>query len=69
MFEILLEIILLYHWRFGKEFEKTFPKDLQKEAKWCKRGPKCKLDQSNHVYLEILSIGSIHSNLCTSDKL
>jgi hypothetical protein len=24
-----------------KEFEKTFPKDLQKQAKWCKCGPKC----------------------------
>jgi hypothetical protein len=25
-----LEIILLYHWLLAKEFEKTFPKDLQK---------------------------------------
>jgi hypothetical protein len=35
------EIIFLYHWLFAKEFERTFPKDLQKQAKWCKRGPKC----------------------------
>jgi hypothetical protein len=37
--KMLLEIIFLYHWL--KEFEKTFPKDLQKQAKWCKCGPKC----------------------------
>jgi hypothetical protein len=24
----------------AKEFEKTFPKILQKQAKWCKCGPK-----------------------------
>jgi hypothetical protein len=30
---MLLEIIFLYHWLFAKEFEKTFPKDLQKQAK------------------------------------
>jgi hypothetical protein len=28
-----LEIIFLYHWLIAKEFEKTFPKDLQKQAK------------------------------------
>jgi hypothetical protein len=31
---------ILYHWLIAKEFEKTFPKDLQKQAKWCKCGPK-----------------------------
>jgi hypothetical protein len=35
-----LEIIFLYHWLIAKEFKKTFPKDLQKQAKWCKCGPK-----------------------------
>jgi hypothetical protein len=29
---MLLEIILLYLWLHAKEFEKTFPKDLQKQA-------------------------------------
>jgi hypothetical protein len=29
-----------YHWLIAKEFEKTSPKDLQKQAKWCKCGPK-----------------------------
>jgi hypothetical protein len=24
-----------------KNFEKEFPKHLQKQNKWCKRGPKC----------------------------
>jgi hypothetical protein len=38
---MLLEIIFLYLWIFAKEFEKTFPKDLQKHAKWCKCDPKC----------------------------
>jgi hypothetical protein len=39
--KMLLEIILLYHWLIAKEFEKIFTKDLQKQAKWCKCGPKC----------------------------
>jgi hypothetical protein len=34
-----LEIIFLYHWLITKEFEKTFPKDLQRQAKWCKCSP------------------------------
>jgi hypothetical protein len=44
MFKILkmpFETIFSYHWLFAKEFEKTSPKDLQKQAKWCKCGPKC----------------------------
>jgi hypothetical protein len=28
--ENALEIIFLYHWLIAKEFEKTFPNDLQK---------------------------------------
>jgi hypothetical protein len=39
--KMLFEIIFLYYWLFAKEFEKTFPKDLQKQAKWSKGGPKC----------------------------
>jgi hypothetical protein len=39
--KMLLEIIFLYHWLFTKEFEKTFPKDLQKQPKWYECGPKC----------------------------
>jgi hypothetical protein len=30
--KMLLEIIFLYLWLFAKEFEKSFPKDLQKQA-------------------------------------
>jgi hypothetical protein len=29
---MLLEIIFLYLWLFAKEFEKTSPNDLQKQA-------------------------------------
>jgi hypothetical protein len=36
--ENALEIIFLYHWLIAKEFEKTFSKGLQKQAKWCKCG-------------------------------
>jgi hypothetical protein len=36
----LFEIIFLYHWLFAKVCEKTSPKDLQKQPKWCKCGPK-----------------------------
>jgi hypothetical protein len=28
------------HWLIAKEFEKSFPKDLQKQGKWCKCGLK-----------------------------
>jgi hypothetical protein len=35
-----LNIIFLYRWLIAKEFENNFPKDLQKQDKWCKRGPK-----------------------------
>jgi hypothetical protein len=38
--KMLFEIIFLYHWLFAKGFKKTFPNDLQKQAKWCKCGPK-----------------------------
>jgi hypothetical protein len=64
--KMLLEIIFLYHWLIAKEFEKTFPKDLQKQAKWCKCGPKCLIYQSNHICLKLLSF---QSNLCTSNKI
>ena len=37
----VLEIIFLDLCLFAKEFEKTLPKDLQKQPKWCKCGPKC----------------------------
>jgi hypothetical protein len=30
--KMLLEIIFLYLWLFAKEFDKIFPKDLQKHA-------------------------------------
>jgi hypothetical protein len=56
--EILFEIILLYHWLFAKEFEKTFQKKI------CKNNlsganviQNVKLEESNHTYLEILSVG------------
>jgi hypothetical protein len=44
-----LEIIVLYHWQIAKEFEKTFPKYLQKQAKWCKCGPKFCLYQNTYI--------------------
>jgi hypothetical protein len=31
---------ILILWLIAKEFEKTLLKDLQKQAKWCKCGPK-----------------------------
>ena len=34
------EIIFLYRCLFAKEFEKTSPKDLQNQPKWCECGPK-----------------------------
>jgi hypothetical protein len=55
----LLLTLFLFHWLFTKVFEKTFSKDLQKQAKWCKCVQNVKLEESNHAYLEIFSIGLI----------
>jgi hypothetical protein len=30
-----------------KDLEKIFKKNLQKQNKWCKRGPKCQIKESN----------------------
>ena len=54
---MLFEIIFLYHWLFAKVCEKTSPKDLQKQPKWCKCGPNVKIRESNHIYLKILKVG------------
>jgi hypothetical protein len=39
--KMLLAITFLYLWLFAKDFENIFQKDLQKQNKWCKCGPKC----------------------------
>jgi hypothetical protein len=49
-----LEIIFLYHWRIAKEFKKTFPKYLQKQAKWCKCVQNFDYIKTL-IYLELLS--------------
>ena len=63
---MLFEIIFLYHWLFAKEFEKTFPKDLQKQANVVQN---VKLEESNHIYLKLLSVGLNSNNFCTSVKI
>jgi hypothetical protein len=68
--EILFEIILLYHWLFAKEFEKTFQKKICKNnLSGANVVQNVKLEESNHTYLEILSIGLNSSNFCTSIKI
>jgi hypothetical protein len=34
-----------------KDFEKNFQNNLQTQNKWCKCGPKCKLEENIHAYL------------------
>jgi hypothetical protein len=51
---MLLEIIFLYHWLFAKEFEKSSPKDLQNSLSGANVVQNNKLEESNHIYLEIL---------------
>jgi hypothetical protein len=63
---MLLEIVFSYHWLIAKEFKKAFPKDLQKQAKWCKYDPNF-LATSKHSY--ILRTAFISSSLCTSVKM
>jgi hypothetical protein len=56
---MIFEILFLYHWLFAKEFEKSFPKNLQNNLSGANVVQNIKLEESNHVYLEILSISSI----------
>jgi hypothetical protein len=64
--KMLLEIIFLYLWLFAKEFEKIFPKDLQKQASGANVVQNVKLKENKHICLEMLSF---QSNLCTSVKM
>jgi hypothetical protein len=47
---MLLEIIFLYLWLFVKQFEKVFPKYLQKQESGANVVQNVKLEESNHVY-------------------
>jgi hypothetical protein len=47
---MLSEIIFLYLWLFVKEFEKIFPKDLQKQASGANVVQNVKIEKSNHIY-------------------
>jgi hypothetical protein len=60
--KMLLEIIFLYLLLFAKVFKNTFPKDLKKQANVVQN---IKIEESNHTH-EIISIGLILSNVCTS---
>ena len=52
---MLFEILLLYHWLFAKEFEKTFQKKICKNnLSGANVVQNVKLEESNHTYLEIL---------------
>jgi hypothetical protein len=44
---MLLEIIFLYLWLFAKEFEKIFPKDLQKQTSGANVIQNVKLNEAN----------------------
>jgi hypothetical protein len=48
-----------------KDFEKNLQKSLQKQNKWCKRGPKCKLEESHPCISSRMITGFFPSNLCT----
>jgi hypothetical protein len=52
------EIIFLYYWLFAKEFEKAFTNNLQKNnLSGANVVQNIKLEESIHIYLEILSVG------------
>jgi hypothetical protein len=61
IFKILkmpFEIIFLYYWLFAKDFEKAFTNDLQKNnLSGANVVQNIKLEESIHIYLEILSVG------------
>jgi hypothetical protein len=49
----LLKIIFLYLWLFAKEFERTFPKDLQKQASGENVVQNVIIEENNHIYLDL----------------
>jgi hypothetical protein len=52
-----------------KYLKRLFQKICKKQAKWCKCVQNVKVEEINHAYLEIFSIGLIRSNLCTSVRI
>jgi hypothetical protein len=54
---MLLEIIFLNHCLFAKEFEKNFPKDLQNNPSGANVVQNVKIEESNHIFLEIRLVG------------
>jgi hypothetical protein len=50
---MLLAIIFLYLWLFAKEFEKIFPKDLQKQASGANVVQNVKIEKSNHLHIHM----------------
>jgi hypothetical protein len=66
---MLFEIILSYYWLFAKKIKKTFSKDLQKQESSANVVQNVKLEESNHIYLKLLSVGLNSSNFCTSIKI
>jgi hypothetical protein len=47
--KMLLAILFIYLWLLAKVL-KSFLKDLQKQNKWCKCGPKCKIKESQSIH-------------------
>jgi hypothetical protein len=50
---MLLEIIFLYLWLFAKDFEKTFPKDLQKQASGANVVQNVNRRKQSHLLLDL----------------
>jgi hypothetical protein len=67
--KMLLEMIFLYHWLFAKEFEMTFPKKCKNKLSGANVVQNVKLEESNHVCLEILSIISFQINYAHLTKM
>jgi hypothetical protein len=66
---MLFDIILSYYWLFANEFQRLFQKICKNKLSGVNVVQNVKLEESNHVYLEILSISLNSSNFFTSIKI
>jgi hypothetical protein len=66
---MLFDIILSYYWLFAKEFQSLFQRICKNKLSGANVVQNVKLEEINHVYLEILSIGLNSSNFCRSVKI
>jgi hypothetical protein len=66
---MLSKIIFLYHWLFAKNLKRLLQKFCKNKQRGANVVQNVIIEESNHIYLEIISVGKILSNLCIYVKI